>query len=130
MRLARTSPASKQCGSFVKQLRTQAQESLKIPNNLLEEVRELSQLLLLLLGKCRDCVRQRFHPAPAPLLQNLRSLCCSFEAHASPVFCLSPAHQARPHEARDDATHGRGADLLNFGEFAQRSGTPAKDQYR
>src|SRR5467141_2357867 len=119
MRLARTSPASKQCGSFVKQFRTHAQESLKTSNNLLEEVRELSQLLLLLLGKCRDCVRQRFHPAPAPLLQDLR-----------PFGRGLAAHQTRTHEARDDATHGRGANLLNLGEFAQRSGTPAKDQYR
>ena len=50
MRRARTSPASKQCGSFAKQLRTHAQKSLKIPNDLLEEVRKLPQLLLLFLG--------------------------------------------------------------------------------
>src|ERR1700674_3227677 len=119
MRWARTSPASKQCGSVAKQLRTHAQESLETSNDLLEEVRKLSQLLLLFLGKCRDCVRQRFHPAPAPLLQDLRSLRCSFEAHASPVFRLSPAHQTRTHEARDDAAHGWRPDLLCFRKFAQ-----------
>src|ERR1700674_1929105 len=94
-------------------------KSLKAPNDLLEEVRKLSQLLLLFLRKCRDCFRQRFHPAPAPLLQYLRPLRCSFEAHASPVFSLSPAHQTRTHEARDDATHGRRPDLLRFRKFAQ-----------
>src|SRR5260370_41762798 len=124
MRLARTSPASKQCGSFVKQFRTHAQESLKTSNNLLEEVRELSQLLLLLLGKCRDCVRQRFPPAPPPLLQDLRPFGRGLDAHPPPVFCLSPAHQHRTHEADDAASHGLGANYFDIGRYAQLSVTP------
>jgi hypothetical protein len=51
MHLARTNAAGKQSGSFAMQFRTHAQKTLKIPNDLLEEVRKLSQLLLLFLGK-------------------------------------------------------------------------------
>jgi len=60
-------------------------------NHLFKNFDNPTQLLAVFLGERRDRVCQRFHAALAAFLEDPGSLGRSFEAHAPPVFGLSPA---------------------------------------
>jgi hypothetical protein len=106
------------------------QRPLKFWDHALKQVHQFSQLLLLLFRDCTECFGQGFD-APLPsFLQDLCSLGGGLQAHTPSIFRFSAAHQTGAHQARDDAAHGRRADLLGFGEFAKRSWATAKNEDR
>jgi len=70
---------------------------------------------------------QEFHAALSAFLQDFGALGGGFEAEAAFVVGRGAADQAGADEAGDDAAHGGRANLLGFGEFAERT-RPSKNQ--